>query len=121
MAAISETEEVSLSTLAERLKLAKTTISWRTSRAIRGGWLVNNETRKGQPARFARGTPLPDEVSALPTPEALMSPYERPTRFREGAEPLPSQPGNVVSLHRVSDSSLAATDTDDDLDEWVTI
>ncbi len=112
VAAIEPPEEVSLSTLAERLKLAKTTVSWRTSRAIRGGWLVNNESRKGQPAKFARGTPLPDEVSALPTVEALLAVYDCTSAFRE--EGHPTRPENVVELRQEADFAYAATGTDDD-------
>ncbi len=94
--AIEPPEEVSLSTLAERLRLAKTTISWRTSRAIRGGWIVNNEIRKGHLGRFSRGTPLPDEVSSLPTMEALSGVYDCTSVFGEGMQ-APS-PESVIEL-----------------------
>ena len=97
--AIEEREEVSLAELAKRLKLAKTTVNWRTQRAIRGGWLVNNETRKGQPARFARGTPLPEEKSVMPTPEELSAAYECTSDFGEELDrtpsPAPDAPPNV--------------------------
>jgi len=109
--AIEATEEVSLSTLAERLKLAKTTVSWRASRAIRGGWLVNNEVRKGHPAKFSRGTPLPDEVSALPTAEALLEVYDCTTVSGEGMQGTP--PENIVEFRQEADFAYAATGTND--------
>src|SRR5579872_1129417 len=64
--------EIGLSQLAAALDVAKSTASWRVSRATKGGWLVNNESRKGQPARIARGAPMPDEVESLPHPDELL-------------------------------------------------
>ncbi len=109
VAAIEPPEEVSLSTLAERIKLAKTTVSWRTSRAIRGGWLVNNEPRKGHPAKFARGTPLPDEVSALPTVAALLEVYECTSVFREEGQGVPLE--DVVEFYQEPEFAYAANGT----------
>jgi hypothetical protein len=39
--------------LIDRLKLAKSTVSYRVKSAISGGWLINLETRRGYPARLA--------------------------------------------------------------------
>src|SRR5215469_14304102 len=36
-----------------------------------GGYLVNNETRKGRPARIALGDPMPTEIEILPSPDRL--------------------------------------------------
>jgi hypothetical protein len=81
--AISETveavrgeEEVTEAELARRLAVSKATIHYRVERAIRGGWLRNSETRKFHPARLSRGAPLPDVVSALPSPERLRQGFE---------------------------------------------
>jgi excisionase family DNA binding protein len=69
--AISGDEYVSEATLAQRLKLSKSTVHYRVSRALRGGWLVNHETRKGYPASLSRGTPLPELKHVLPTLEDI--------------------------------------------------
>lgn len=69
--AISECEEVSISQLAERMHIARTTVQYRVTRACKGGWIVNNETIKGKPAKLVRGVPLPDAVEALPTVDQL--------------------------------------------------
>jgi hypothetical protein len=63
--------EVSLTDLAKRLHLEKSTTSARVQRAIARGLLTNNETKKGMPARIALGDPLPEERQILPDPEAL--------------------------------------------------
>jgi MarR family len=60
-------EEVSQADLAKDLGISKQTASYRVNRAIKDGWLINKEERRGYPARIERGTPLPDERSALPT------------------------------------------------------
>jgi hypothetical protein len=59
-------EEVTEAELATRLGLAKSTVSYRVRKAVAGGWLENRETRRGRPARLARGTPLPEPLTALP-------------------------------------------------------
>ena len=78
VAAIQPDEEVSEAILAERLQLSKSTVHYRVTRAINGGWLVNHETRKGHAARLSRGAPLPDVKSVLPRPEDVVA------RVREG-------------------------------------
>jgi hypothetical protein len=50
---VEENKEVSEAQLIDRLKLAKSTVSYRVKSAISGGWLINLETRRGYPARLA--------------------------------------------------------------------
>jgi hypothetical protein len=69
--AINEGEEVSEGQLTGRLNLAKSSVSYRVGRAVKGGWLSNLETRKGYAARLVRGAPLPEVRSALPTHEDI--------------------------------------------------
>jgi len=61
---------VSVSELAHHLGLSKDATSKRVGRALAGGWLVNEEDRRGRPARLRLGEPLPPEVG-LPTPDQL--------------------------------------------------
>lgn len=56
--------------IAKELGLAKGTVSNRVHRAIAGGWLINEETGRGKPAKIRLGEPLP-ERAGLPTPEEL--------------------------------------------------
>lgn len=65
--AIRPGQDVSISDLAQRLNLAKSTVSWRVKRAIRGGWLENAERRRGHEARVRRANPLPNPTTCLPT------------------------------------------------------
>jgi hypothetical protein len=60
-------ENVTLIDLATRLGVSKTTASYRVKRATDDGWLINDEERRGRPARLRRGLPLPDVVEALPS------------------------------------------------------
>lgn len=62
---------VSLSQLAEKLGLSKSTISYRVNRALDGGWLVNRSNRRGASAQLEPGLPMPDN-NQLPTAEAFV-------------------------------------------------
>jgi hypothetical protein len=62
---------VSLAKLATRLKLDKSAASRRAAVARQRGFLKNLETRKGLPAQFVIGDPLPAEIDVLPSVEAL--------------------------------------------------
>ena len=87
--AIESAEEVSLPTLAARLGIADSTASWRVKRAVKGGWLVNLETRRGHAARLRRGAALPETVSALPAPEVVRGLFESSSAHRDEAPPPP--------------------------------
>ena len=67
---INETE------LARRLELTKQAISWRVTRALKKGWLVNHEPRSGKPYRLRRGRLLPSETPALPTANEVEYAFE---------------------------------------------
>lgn len=90
--AIRSGEEISLSELAnERLHIAKSTAWWRVKKAITGGWLTNNETKRGHEARLTLGNPLPDIETALPTPEDVQQVFEYSNDIGEVDDhPLPS-------------------------------
>lgn len=61
---------VTVTAVAERLGIAKSSAAARVRSALRGGWLVNKEPRRGHPFDLALGEPLPAE-SGLPCPSAL--------------------------------------------------
>ena len=67
-------EPVRLGKVAELLDLDKATVSRRVNLCIKGGWLGNDEERKGRPARLIVGERLPDERPALPPPDDLFTP-----------------------------------------------
>jgi MarR family len=82
--------EVSQAELASIQNLPKQTVSYRVTRAVKDGWLVNNEQRPGHPSKLVRGTPLPEERSALPTVAKVMEESNCPTGFRSIEDtPLP--------------------------------
>ena len=60
-------EGVSLAKLAAEIRLDKSAASRRWNAARRRGYLKNEETRRGRPARLALADPLPDDVQLLPT------------------------------------------------------
>src|SRR5437773_11722235 len=76
-------EEISNASLAKRLGLEPSTVSWRVSKAVKGGWLKNAETRPGYPARLSLGDPLPSDVTMLPTVEAVQEAIDRSRRVRQ--------------------------------------
>ncbi len=66
-------EGVGLKAIADKLNLDKSTVSRRVHAAEEKGLLVNEETKQGRPARIVLGEALPEEVTVLPTLEALQS------------------------------------------------
>jgi len=88
-----EETDVTVADLAGRLGVSKATMSYRVGRAIAGQWLVNDEKRKGRPARLRRGLPVPEPGEALPQPRAVEEEalFECSDRIRE--EGTPSPPG----------------------------
>lgn len=65
-------EDVSLPKLAAELKLDKSAASRRARTAAQRGYLINKEDKRGKPARYIPGDPLPDELVILPTPEQVL-------------------------------------------------
>ena len=66
-----ETDFLSLSEVAEKLGIDKSSASRRVNQAIKLGYLVNEEPMQGKPMRLHLGDPLPEEVQVLPRPEQL--------------------------------------------------
>lgn len=64
---------VPLGSVAERLGIEKSSASRRVASAIKSGYLVNDEERKGRPALLVLGDPLPAESAILPDRAALAS------------------------------------------------
>ncbi|GFP18678.1 putative DNA primase/helicase [Candidatus Hakubella thermalkaliphila] len=63
-------ERITITVVAAELSISKMAASGRIRTALRGGWLVNGEYRKGYPFDLDIGEPLPDE-EGLPKPSAL--------------------------------------------------
>jgi hypothetical protein len=87
--AVPEDDEISLTQLAEKLGLQKSSTSYRVKRAIEGGWLVNNEPRRGHEAQLARGALLPEVTSALPDPAVVRDLFECSTANPRASDPPP--------------------------------
>lgn len=62
---------VSYPDLGDALGLTRAGARYRCLKALRRGWLVNAEDRKGYPARLRVGDPLPEDHPVLPPPEDL--------------------------------------------------
>jgi hypothetical protein len=62
-------DRAGIAAIASHLKLDKSAIKRRVQKAVRAGWLVNEETRSRQPAKLRVGDPLPEECPTLPSPE----------------------------------------------------
>ncbi len=78
--------DVALETMVSRLGLAKSTVSERVARAVKGGWLINEEDRRGRPAKLRRGARLLESIQALPEPALLT---ERPDTHPNGDSRVP--------------------------------
>ncbi|MGQ9689201.1 MAG: hypothetical protein ACUVXF_10505 [Desulfobaccales bacterium] len=87
-------EPVTATTLASHLNINRGTASRRVHAAIRFGWLVNKETKRGQPWALEIGEPLP-EKEMLPHPEMIEQCCTSPERgATEDATP---QPVEIIS------------------------
>lgn len=86
----------SVTKLAERLGIDKSAASRRVTVAIRDGYLVNSEDKKGRPAKLTAGEPLPADVAVLPAPEDLGKnpssiPGDNTATVQHLAEPEPAR------------------------------
>ena len=82
---------VSVTQLADNLKINKMSASRRVNAALKSGWLVNHEARKGFPAQLDVGEPLPSE-EGLPEPDTLRDRCNTVTGLTDGygdAVPVP--------------------------------
>ena len=104
--AVAPGEEISATELSGRLSLSKSTVSWRTRRALRAGWLVNLESRKGHEARFMRGAPLPEDQSVLPSTEQVREMFECSNATEGESYPPPPSPGDGCGQPPASEAEL---------------
>ncbi|MBI05865.1 MAG: hypothetical protein CMM54_02670 [Rhodospirillaceae bacterium] len=63
--------DISTAQLATYLELDKSTAARRARAAVDLGYLQNNEDKRGRPARYVIGDPMPDEKEVLPAPVRL--------------------------------------------------
>jgi hypothetical protein len=63
--------------VAQELRLHKATVSRRILKALRSGFLINHETRKGFPHKLVLGDPMPEDNDAgvLPRPDEIEQKY----------------------------------------------
>jgi hypothetical protein len=112
---VTEDEEVTEAEIGRRLNLAKSTVSYRVKRALAGGWLVDRETRERHAKRLARGAPLPENATALPTAGALAVAGER-TRAKADVRvspPPPRQPLAEYAADRLPSIRFTLRETGD--------
>jgi hypothetical protein len=76
-------QPLTVKNVAGELGLAKNTAHYRINKAIELGFIVNQESRKGQPAQLVPGDPLPDYRPALPDPDELLSDQPKGARTHE--------------------------------------
>jgi hypothetical protein len=98
---------VSVTALAGALRVDKSAVSRRVDVAIKGGYLRNDEDRKGRPARLVLGDPLPDEMDVLPTPETLAADSCTVAVLREGiATPSPLADGDLSTNPELAEAEV---------------
>jgi hypothetical protein len=89
-------DTVSLAAIARELHLDKSATSRRANAAKERGYLINHETRRGQPAKYAIGEPLPEDVAILPSHCSVAALFE-------GNDTPPPYPGNARNNDPFSD------------------
>ena len=93
----------SLMDVANILHLNRSTVSRRVNACLEEGYLVNRETKRGQPFRLVVGDPLPEDSVVLPTPESLAKSCSL-AGDSEGIYPPP--PSSVLSGADVTPETL---------------
>lgn len=88
-------ESITATTLAAKLGINRGTASRRVNAAIKRGWIINRETKKGQPWDLQLGEPLP-ETQGLPDPMWLRS-YCGPTPCEDTAEEAMPQDTDIIN------------------------
>ena len=83
------------------LRLDRSSAMRRCRVALAKGYLVNDQQRKGQPARLRVGSPLPDDAPLLPDPEQLRG------CATEDAPATDPQPGQAPEPERQNGSGCA--------------
>jgi hypothetical protein len=79
---------VTVAQVAQHLRLDRSSAHRRAREAMKDGYLVNLEHRKGCPAKLELGDPMPVEMPVLPEPDELEA--------EEGGEDIPPVPGATV-------------------------
>jgi hypothetical protein len=102
--------KVTATSLAFRLRLDRSTASRRVNAAIKRGWIVNKETKRGQPWDLKLGEPLP-EPEGLPTPEKLRACFGVAHGEASDSEGATPQPTNTIN--EISNCCTVAGDTDE--------
>ena len=83
------------SAVRNHLRLDRGTVSRRINHAITLGYLVDEQEKKGQPAKLAIGERMPDEVEVLPRPDALAGQCCTVASFPEGEGVWEQSPTNA--------------------------
>jgi hypothetical protein len=91
--------------VSKKLKLDKSAGWRRVQTAIKQGYLINRETRVGQPARLVEGQPLPDDVELLPHPDRL-----RECAVADGSisSPYPTSQAGTTGTEQTTAPEVAA-------------
>ena len=93
--------------VARELGLDPSAASRRVRAALSAGYLSNQETRRGRPARLVLGEPLPEDRPLLPTPEELGKRLQGDCEPLQGPVQPPTDqetPGTGVPLHDCSNA-----------------
>lgn len=91
---------VSVSTVGRQLRLDKSAASRRLRAALERGYLKNLEDRKGRPARYVLGEPLPEDLDILPRPDALDADRCSVAVDSGGIPPSPAEGTSPVAVDR---------------------
>ena len=99
---IAELEEtvnqVGYKDVADALNLDKSAAYRRCRGAIKRGYVVNEQTKRGQPAILKIGDPMPDDLELLPSVERLHGCMQP----EGGKQPCPPEPSSDCESHRIA-------------------
>lgn len=82
----SEVDAVSVTELAKFMGVHKSTVHHRVKKAEALGFLINEEERRGRPARWVIGDAMPKNQGILPAPDKLKKKYLKEKRLAHSAD-----------------------------------
>jgi hypothetical protein len=91
VASVAAPEGIQLRPLADMLKLDKSNVSRRLAQAADGGYVRNQEDKRGKPGRWVIGDPLPETADLLPDPAQLCDTEQLADKDRCGVAAVPDR------------------------------
>jgi hypothetical protein len=115
VAALARSDGIQAREVADHLDIDKSNASRRLRQAADEGYVRNLEGKRGRPARWVVGDPMPDDAELLPEPARLGCAVARQNEGMKNAPEPPPEPTRLFSTPKARATAQSLTDPADDL------